>query len=70
LIEHRPRHFLEDWYTADGAMNLVVCGKCGGVNRLPPALNAKDAKCGKCCIRLFSGYSETVDAQTFDRWVK
>ncbi|TIS71348.1 MAG: thiol reductase thioredoxin, partial [Mesorhizobium sp.] len=24
--------------------NLVVCSKCGGVNRLPPARNAGDAK--------------------------
>ncbi|TIS97747.1 MAG: thiol reductase thioredoxin, partial [Mesorhizobium sp.] len=24
-------------------VNLVVCGKCGGVNRLPPSRNARDA---------------------------
>jgi thioredoxin 2 len=50
--------------------NLVVCSKCGGVNRLPPARNAGDAKCGKCGIKLFSGHPEDVDAQTFDRQVK
>ncbi|AZO01445.1 thioredoxin TrxC [Mesorhizobium sp. M9A.F.Ca.ET.002.03.1.2] len=50
--------------------NLVVCSKCGGVNRLPPARNAGDAKCGKCGVKLFSGQPEDVDAQTFDRQVK
>jgi thioredoxin 2 len=50
--------------------NLVVCGKCGGVNRLPPARNAGDAKCGKCGAKLFSGHPEDVDAQTFDRQIK
>jgi thioredoxin 2 len=49
--------------------NLVVCDKCGGVNRLPPARNAKDAKCGKCGIKLFSGHPEDVDAETFDRQI-
>ncbi|ANT49948.1 thioredoxin TrxC [Mesorhizobium amorphae] len=49
--------------------NLVVCSKCGGVNRLPPARNATDAKCGKCANRLFSGHPEDVDAQVFDRQI-
>jgi thioredoxin 2 len=49
---------------------LVVCGKCGGVNRLPPSRNARDAKCGKCGAKLFSGHPEDVNAQTFDRQVK
>ncbi|RWO52043.1 thioredoxin TrxC [Mesorhizobium sp.] len=48
---------------------LVVCGKCGGVNRLPPARDAEDAKCGKCGSRLFSGHPADVDAQSFDRQV-
>ncbi|PBB65741.1 thiol reductase thioredoxin [Mesorhizobium sp. WSM4312] len=46
--------------------NLVVCGKCGGVNRLPPARNADEAKCGKCGNRLFSGHPLDVDAKAFD----
>ncbi|MER8466055.1 thioredoxin TrxC [Mesorhizobium sp. M1396] len=49
--------------------NLVVCGKCGGINRLPPARNAMEAKCGKCGTRLFSGHPEDVDAATFDRQI-
>jgi thioredoxin 2 len=48
---------------------LVVCGKCGGVNRLPPARDAGDAKCGKCGSRLFSGHPADVDTQSFDRQV-
>jgi thioredoxin 2 len=49
--------------------NLVVCSKCGGVNRLPAVRNAKAAKCGKCGNRLFSGHPEDVDAQVFDRQI-
>lgn len=49
--------------------NLVVCSKCGGVNRLPPARNATAAKCGKCGNRLFSGHPEDVDAATFDHQI-
>ena len=47
----------------------AVCGKCGGVNRLPPSSPAAAAKCGSCGSRLFSGYPEDVDAATFDRYV-
>ena len=46
--------------------NLVVCSKCGGVNRLPPGRNAMEAKCGKCGNRLFSGQPEDVDTRVFD----
>ncbi|MER8963321.1 thioredoxin TrxC [Mesorhizobium sp. M0701] len=46
--------------------NLVVCSKCGGVNRLPPARSAKNAKCGKCGNRLFSGHPEDVNGRIFD----
>lgn len=49
--------------------NLVVCGKCGGVNRLPPARNADEAKCGKCGNRLFSGHPLDVDAKAFDHQI-
>jgi len=49
--------------------NLVVCGKCGGVNRLPPARNADEAKCGKCGTRLFSGHPLDVDARAFDHQI-
>jgi thioredoxin 2 len=49
--------------------DLVVCSKCGGVNRLPPARNASDAKCGKCGKRLFSGHPEDVSAEIFNRQI-
>lgn len=49
--------------------NLVVCSKCGGVNRLPPSRNASEAKCGKCRTRLFSGHPPDVDAKTFDHQI-
>ena len=46
---------------------LIVCGKCGGVNRLPSSRSAETAKCGKCGGRLFAGHPEDVDAATFER---
>lgn len=49
--------------------NLVVCSKCGGVNRLPPDRDAGEAKCGKCGTRLFSGHPQDVDAAIFDRQI-
>ena len=35
------------------AENLVVCSKCGTINRLPPSRPAIDAKCGKCKAKVF-----------------
>lgn len=49
--------------------NLVVCIKCGGVNRLPSERRAEHAKCGKCGTRLFSGHPADVDGASFDRQV-
>ncbi|WP_027055420.1 thioredoxin TrxC [Mesorhizobium erdmanii] len=49
--------------------NLVVCSKCGGVNRLPPGRAPGEAKCGKCGTRLFSGHPQDVDAEMFDRQI-
>jgi thioredoxin 2 len=49
--------------------NLVVCSKCGGVNRLPPSRPALDAKCGKCGAKLFVGHAEDVNAEIFDRQI-
>ena len=50
--------------------NLVVCSKCGGVNRMPPSRPALDAKCGKCGAKLFVGHPEDVNAEIFDRQIK
>ncbi|RAZ91003.1 thioredoxin TrxC [Mesorhizobium hawassense] len=49
--------------------NLVVCTKCGVVNRLPGGRNGTDAKCGKCGALLFSGLPQDVDTANFDRQI-
>jgi thioredoxin 2 len=49
--------------------NLVVCSKCGAVNRLPPSRPATDAKCGKCGAKIFVGHPEDVNAEIFDRQI-
>jgi thioredoxin 2 len=49
--------------------NLLVCSKCGTVNRLPPLRPAMDAKCGRCGIKLFVGHPEDVNAEIFDRQI-
>jgi len=49
--------------------NLVVCAKCGVVNRLPLSRNSADAKCGKCGALLFSGLPQDIDAANFDRQI-
>lgn len=43
----------------------VVCGACGGVNRLPPARDPAGAKCGRCGVRLFEGRPLDVNAEQF-----
>jgi thioredoxin 2 len=49
--------------------NLVVCSKCGTINRLPPSRPAIDAKCGKCKAKVFAARPEDVDAEIFDRQI-
>jgi len=49
--------------------NLVVCAKCGVVNRLPLSRNSAGAKCGKCGALLFSGLPHDIDAANFDRQI-
>ena len=46
---------------------LVVCSKCGTINRLPPSRPAIDAKCGNCKAKVFFGHPEDVNAAIFDR---
>ncbi len=47
----------------------VVCSQCGGVNRVPQAKPALEAKCGKCGSRLFEGKPKDVDAGVFERQI-
>ena len=49
--------------------NLVVCSKCGTINRLPPSRPAIDAKCGKCKAKVFAAHPADVDAEIFDRQI-
>jgi len=49
--------------------NLVVCGKCGTINRLPQSRPALNAKCGKCKVNVFAGHPEDADAEIFDRQI-
>lgn len=49
--------------------NLIVCGSCGGVNRIPTGRSAEIAKCGKCGKPLFSGHPTDVDSAMFDRQI-
>ena len=49
--------------------SLVVCSKCGTINRLPPSRPAIGAKCGRCGAKVFAGHPEDVDAAVFDRQI-
>lgn len=49
--------------------NLVVCARCGGINRIAPDRPALAARCGKCKSKLFAGHPEDVDAAVFERQV-
>lgn len=51
------------------AENLVVCSKCGTINRLPLSRPAIEAKCGKCKAKIFAGHPEDVAAEIFDRQI-
>jgi thioredoxin 2 len=51
------------------AENLVVCSKCGTINRLPPSRPAIDAKCGQCKAKLFAAQPEDIDGEIFDRQI-
>jgi thioredoxin 2 len=45
----------------------VVCPSCAAINRIPPGRPARQAKCGTCHQKLFSGKPVTADAQTLER---
>ncbi|MGE3244893.1 MAG: thioredoxin TrxC [Beijerinckiaceae bacterium] len=48
---------------------LIVCTTCGSVNRIPPNRSARDANCGKCGDKLFSGHPENVGTDIFERQI-
>jgi thioredoxin 2 len=43
----------------------VVCGNCGGINRVPRARIEEDPKCGKCKASLLKGPPAELTEQTF-----
>ena len=51
------------------AETLVVCSKCGTINRLRPSRPAIDAKCGRCKAKVFAGHPKDVAATIFDRQI-
>ena len=47
----------------------VVCGNCGGVNRVPRSRIEEDPKCGKCKASLLKGAPTELTEQTFDLFI-
>jgi hypothetical protein len=47
----------------------VVCPHCSAINRTPPDPPARQAKCGTCHQKLFSGKPASADAETFERHI-
>ena len=52
-----------------GSAVHVVCPSCGAINRIPQDRPARQAKCGTCHQKLFSGKPIMADAQTFERHI-
>lgn len=53
-----------------GASLHIVCPHCLAVNRIPPDRPSREANCGKCHYRLFSGKPVDANAQAFDRYIE
>lgn len=47
----------------------IVCGHCGGINRIAPGLDAMKARCAKCHIQLFQGKPLPVTRQILERQI-
>jgi hypothetical protein len=52
-----------------GSTRHVVCPHCGAINRTPPDRPARQAKCGTCQQKLFSGKPASANAETFERHI-
>lgn len=48
---------------------LIVCVKCGGVNRIPASRSGAGGKCGKCGNPLFAGHPDDVDGAMLERQI-
>jgi thioredoxin 2 len=47
----------------------LVCGDCGGVNRVPQERLAEGPKCGKCRAPLADGALVELTARNFDKFI-
>jgi thioredoxin 2 len=47
----------------------VVCPSCGAINRIAPDRPGKQAKCGTCHQKLFSGKPAVANAAAFERHI-
>lgn len=51
------------------SVEMVVCGACGALNRVPRERLSARPVCGRCGKALFGGKSHPVDGKTFERLV-
>ena len=56
-------------FTMTSSAVHVVCPSCGAINRTPPDRPAKQAKCGTCHQKLFSGKPAVANAAAFERHI-
>jgi thioredoxin 2 len=47
----------------------VVCPHCSAINRIPPDRPAREAKCGSCHQKLFTGKPVTASRESFERHI-
>ncbi len=47
----------------------IVCAACGAVNRIPADKPAKEARCGRCGAKLFTGKPVELNDAIFQKFV-
>lgn len=47
----------------------VVCPNCASTNRVPADKPAREARCGRCHLPLFTGHPIAATADTFDKHI-
>jgi thioredoxin 2 len=47
----------------------IICPNCTGTNRVPAGKDARQAKCGRCGMKLFSGQPVAADGAQFDKQI-
>ncbi len=47
----------------------IVCAACGAVNRIPADKPAKEARCGRCGAKLFTGKPVELNDAIFQKYV-